>query len=198
MKYIYAPNNKGSSYLIIIIAVVAVLALSVGGYFLFFNKTGSNSIINLTDRCTSSEKACEIFDNINKLREEKKLSKLKYDNNYCSKIQNFTNDLKEALSKDEKFTVTYDKLRNDSKYEEIIGDYAELEEDLKKDKREKYYFYAGESSKWSTKSENWNKSFKDIFTSDYEIGCVVTSDSKVKGDIDLIGIFLVKLRKVNN
>lgn len=198
MKYIYAPNNKGSSYLIIVIAVVAVLALSLGGYFLFFNKSGANPFSKLTDKCTSSDKACEIFENINKLREEKKLSKLKYDNEYCSKIQNFTNDLKEALNEEEKFTVTYDKLRNDSKYEEIIGDYSKIDEDLNNDKREKYYIYAGEASKWSTKSDNWNKSYQDIFSSNYEIGCVVTSDSKVKGDIDLIGIFLVKLRKVNN
>lgn len=196
-----AQNNKGSTFIIVIVALIAVLILGMGIYFLFFQKT-SNPFLFLTSKCSGNEKACTHFDNINKYREEKKLSPLKWDSEICSRIQNFANDLKE-IYKDESNVVfdtatrkTFDNLRNDTKYKDLIGDYSGIEEEKAKDKRVKYDIHVKELSDLKVDLDNkvYGPKYKNSLTEPYTHGCIVVSDSKLDGKNDFAAFYFVELR----
>jgi len=201
MKNNFAQNNKGSTYIIVIVALVSVLILSIGSYFLFFNK-GSNPLLVLTNKCSGNEKACTHFDNINKYREEKKLSPLKWDSEICSRIQSFANDLKE-IYKDESNVVfntstrkTFDNLRNDSKYKDLIGEYSGIEEERNKDRRVMYDIQVKELGDLKVDLDNrvYGPKYKEDLTKSYTHGCIVVSDPKIDGKNDFAAFYFVELR----
>ncbi len=200
MKKIYAPNNTGSSYLIIIIASVAVLVLALGGYFLFFNKSGSNPLTRLTNKCTSSEKACELIENINKYRESKKLSPVRFDGEVCAKIQNFTNDMKEIYSdnsvklNNDSVKENLDRLRNDSKYESLIGDYTLSDKEIDNDRRIRYFIRIIETNNLETDVKKYSDSYQELFAGDYNTACITTSSKEIKGDYDFASFYFVNFK----
>ena len=91
---------------------------------------------------------------------------------------------------------TFDNLRNDTKYKDLIGDYSGIEEEKAKDKRVKYDIQVKELGDLKVDLDNkvYGPKYKDSLTEPYTHGCIVVSDPKVDGKNDFAAFYFVELR----